>query len=106
MYVLTFCTIGDNFRFNMKAVSASHARNNFSELLSLVAFKGEEFIIKRKGKTVAIIGPKRRVLQKKNKESVKSIVAGLTKHSLGLGKMADDWSKIEEILEELHTPHL
>lgn len=90
----------------MKVISATEARNNFSELLSLVAFKGEEFIIKRKGKTVAIIGPKRPVVQKKNKKSVKSIVDSLTKHSLGLGKMADDWSGIEKILEELHTPHL
>lgn len=89
----------------MKVISASEARNNFSEILSLVVFKGESFIVKRKGKIVARIMPeklsKKKDEEKEIKEKLKAIKE-LSRFSLGI---LDDWKEAEKILDDLHTPH-
>lgn len=52
----------------MIRISATEARNKFFEILNLTMYKGEEFLIEKRGKPVAKIVPivaKRKYLLKK-----------------------------------------
>ncbi|OGM26134.1 hypothetical protein A3D00_01675 [Candidatus Woesebacteria bacterium RIFCSPHIGHO2_02_FULL_38_9] len=88
----------------MKVISASEARNNFSEILSLVAFRGEEFEIKRKGKILAAIVPKKNASKKKSEIRNKlKAIDELSQISL---KIPDNWEEVEKLLSDLHDPHI
>lgn len=86
----------------MKRVSATHARNNFSELLSLVAFQNEQFLVQRKGKPIAaIVPPKDVVGQNSTQKASRRSVRQLRRFALGV---SDDWKNIEKMLADMHSP--
>lgn len=87
----------------MKTISASEARNNFSEIISLVAYKGEEFVIERKGKPVAVISPKK----SKSKSSKKSrALKAIERMSKLNADIPDDWDELERIISDMHMVEL
>ena len=88
----------------LQTVTATQARNNFSDLLNLVIYQNRRFVIKRKGKPVAVLSPneEEKTNVRKAKNQVASVVDELTKFSLGV---SDDWNQVEEVLKDLHEPH-
>lgn len=80
-------------------ISASDARNNFSDLLSRVLYQQEEFVIVRKGKPIATISPQRARTPRQTQTRVE-LVPTLPKYSLGL----KNWKRTKQLLKDLHQP--
>lgn len=80
-------------------ISASDARNNFSDLLSRVLYQHEEFVIERKGKPIAILSPRISETQSQTRRLVK-LTPALLKYSLGL----KNWKHSKQLLKDLHRP--
>ncbi len=83
-----------------RTISATAARNNFSELLSQVLYHQEEFVIERKGKPIAVLIPKTTIAKGKKNLS-KKLAAVLPKLSLGL----KNWNQTKNVLKDLHNPN-
>lgn len=88
----------------MQVISASEARNNFSEILSLVAFRGEEFEVRRKGKPVAVILPQKSKKKVSKKSKALKAIEKLSKLNVKLP--TDDWSELKKIITDMHMPHM
>lgn len=82
-----------------KTISATEAKNNFSQLLSLVAFHQEEFVIERQGKPIAILSPQPSRLKTTRSHQ---IINQFKKYPLGLKK----WAQAKKLLDDLHLPKL
>jgi len=92
-YVVGYHTI-----MSPKTISATDAKNNFSEILSLVAYKGEQFVIERKGKPIAILSPQTKSPRTPNPHR---LINQLKKYPLGLS-----WEQAKPLLDDLHLPKL
>lgn len=82
-----------------KTISATEAKNNFSQLLSLVAFHQEEFVIERQGKPIAILSPQSSRLKTARPHQ---IINQFKKYPLGL----KNWKQAKRLLDDLHLPRL
>ena len=80
------------------SISASNARNNFSDLLSRVLYQQEEFVIKRKGKPIAILAPQKSITRPSSQNT--NLVTSLVNYSLGL----KNWKEAKQIILDLHAP--
>lgn len=89
----------------IKTISATKARNNFSELLNLVSYKGEKFIINRKGKPIAALVPKaviKKNWERATEDSPEDILQQLAETSLGI----KSWEEVKKLLSDLHETRL
>lgn len=83
-----------------QVISATDARNNFSEILSQVIYNQREFIVEKKGKKVAMVIP---FMITKNSGKKKSLVVEkLTKFNMRLS----GWTKAKKLLQDIHEPHI
>lgn len=92
----------------METVSATQARNNFSELLNRAAYGGERILIKKRGKPLAwLSGLKKEDNPAKGNEDKVSAVDQLA-GGLKLGNISKKLkpSKINEIINERYEKML
>lgn len=75
----------------MNTIAATKARNRFFELLDLVQYKGEEFLVEKEGKPAAKLVPAEKV---KSPEEIKKILADFRKTFAKAAKRKY-WSVIE-----------
>jgi antitoxin (DNA-binding transcriptional repressor) of toxin-antitoxin stability system len=72
-----------------KAITATEAGRDFSGLLNAIKFKGETYIIKRRGKPIASMGPVRAAKALKTLKELKGILDELP-------RIGDDLDSFEE----------
>ena len=80
-----------------QTISATDAKNNFSQILSLVSFQKQHFIVERQGKPIALISPQP-IRSKSTKPH--QLINQLSKHSLGISS----WQQAKKLLDDLHLP--
>lgn len=83
-----------------QVISATQARNNFSDILSQVIYNQKEFIVEKKGKKIAMVIPFN--IGKSTDEKISLVVEKLAKYNMGIS----GWKKSEKQLQDLHEPHL
>lgn len=87
-----------------QVVSATYARNNFSEILGLVTYRGSEFMIEKKGKKVAKVGPvvENKPSKKLSKKQVGEILEDMKKNALKV----KSWEEFKKLSKDLHDPKI
>jgi len=95
---------------NPQTIAASEARNNFSDLVSKVQYKGEVFLIERYGEVVAKIVPVEKVEAKSETEEKPELATKPIEQKPNENR--EDWKqKLDEQLKQmnrmssLHNPH-
>lgn len=86
-------------------VSATYARNNFSEILGLVTYRGSEFVVEKKGKRVARLipeKPKKTMNKQLSEKEVQELLEDMTKHPLKI----KSWEEFKELVSDLHDPRI
>lgn len=88
-----------------QVVSATYARNNFSEILGLVTYRGSEFVVEKKGKRVARLIPEKpqKTMNKQlSEKEIKELLEDMTKHPLKI----KSWEEFKKLVSDLHDPKI
>lgn len=88
----------------LQVVSATYARNNFSELLNLVTYRGNEFVVEKKGKRVAKVSPvmENKPSKKLSKAEIREILEDMKKNALKV----KSWKEFKKLTADLHDPKI